>query len=189
MVSLIKYQYSPCNFSYLTLWTIRMASPGWGVEGWGPSFRALSERLKFTFRRHKFNEDSLIEGLMPVCAPLGSYLTELIYWLVLESQLPHKGVNVSLTITNIKNKLTDLCGICLLWNNFKNTLCQTRSLSPVGLAENHHSKLRTPNKEHETQNAKPWPLIVAAGRECWVSGLYGHLRRRHYSKGVYSKST
>ena len=27
-----------------------------------PSFRALSGRLKFTVRRHKFNEDSLLSG-------------------------------------------------------------------------------------------------------------------------------
>ena len=28
----------------------------------GPSFRALSGRLKFTVRRHKFNKDSLFSG-------------------------------------------------------------------------------------------------------------------------------
>ena len=28
-----------------------------------PSFRALSGRLKCTVRRHKFNEDSLVQGL------------------------------------------------------------------------------------------------------------------------------
>ena len=38
------------------------------------------------------------------------------------SQLPHKSVDLSLTITNIKNKLTDLCGNRLLQNDFKNTL-------------------------------------------------------------------
>ena len=35
-----------------------------------PSFRALSGRLKFTFRRHKFNEDYLFRGC---CEGLSSY--------------------------------------------------------------------------------------------------------------------
>ena len=30
-----------------------------------PSFRALSGHLKFTVRRHEFNKDSLLDGLVP----------------------------------------------------------------------------------------------------------------------------
>jgi hypothetical protein len=36
----------------------------------------------------------------------------------------NKFVNVSFTSTNIKNKLTDLCGNRLLQNDFNNTLCE-----------------------------------------------------------------
>jgi len=40
-----------------------------------------------------------------------SYLTQVFLKSFCRSQLPHKSVNLSFTITNIKNKLTDLC-----WN-------------------------------------------------------------------------
>jgi len=43
-----------------------------------------------------------------------------------KSQLPHKSVNVSFIITDIKNKLTDLCGNGLLQKNFINILCEIR---------------------------------------------------------------
>ena len=43
--------------------------------------------------------------------------------MVLESQLPHKIVNFWFTITNVKNKLTDLRGKGLLQNGFMNTFC------------------------------------------------------------------
>ena len=44
--------------------------------------------------------------------------------LISESQLPHKIVDLSFTITNIKNKLTNLCGNGLLQDDFKTTLCE-----------------------------------------------------------------
>ena len=40
---------------------------------------------------------------------VSSYLTECIHSLVLESQLPHKIVNLSFTISDIKIKLTIFC--------------------------------------------------------------------------------
>ena len=43
--------------------------------------------------------------------------------LLSKSQSPHKSVNFSFIITNIKDKLTDLCGNSLLHNDFTNTLC------------------------------------------------------------------
>ena len=43
------------------------------------------------------------------------------------SQLPHKSVNLSFTITRIKNKLTEICGNWLLQNDVKNTLCEIKS--------------------------------------------------------------
>ena len=39
-----------------------------------------------------------------------SYPTQSVSKSFCKSQLPHKYVNVSFTLTNIKNKLTDLCG-------------------------------------------------------------------------------
>jgi hypothetical protein len=43
------------------------------------------------------------------------------------SQLPHKPVNLSFTITYIKNQLTNLWGSSVLQNDFKNTLCEISS--------------------------------------------------------------
>ena len=43
-----------------------------------------------------------------------------------ESQFPHKSVNLSSIITNIQNKLTDLCGNCLLQNDFISRLASAR---------------------------------------------------------------
>ena len=48
-----------------------------------------------------------------------------------KSQFPHKSVNLSLLFTNMKNKLTDLCGNRLLQNDFINTLCETNSPADV----------------------------------------------------------
>ena len=42
------------------------------------------------------------------------------------SQLPHKSVNLSFTITNIKHKSMDFCGNWHLQNDLKTTLCETR---------------------------------------------------------------
>jgi len=38
--------------------------------------------------------------------------------------MPAQIVNLSFIITNVKNKLTDLCGKCLLQNDFANTFCE-----------------------------------------------------------------
>jgi len=42
----------------------------------------------------------------------------------LKSQSPHKAVNLSSTVTDIKNKFTDLCGNWLLKIDFKNPLSE-----------------------------------------------------------------
>jgi len=42
------------------------------------------------------------------------------------SQLPHKSVNVSFTITHKKNTLTNSCGNRLSKNDFRNTVCEIR---------------------------------------------------------------
>ena len=49
------------------------------------------------------------------------YLTKLFLKSFCRSQLPHKSVNLSFTVTYVKNKLTDLYGNWLLPNDFKNT--------------------------------------------------------------------
>ena len=43
------------------------------------------------------------------------------------SQLPYKSVNLSVTIIDTQNNLTDLCGNLLMQNDFKNTLCEMKS--------------------------------------------------------------
>ena len=42
------------------------------------------------------------------------------------SQFPHKSVNLSFIITDVKHKLTDLRGHRLLQNDFVTTLCEIR---------------------------------------------------------------
>jgi len=42
------------------------------------------------------------------------------------SQFPHKSVNLSSIITNMKNELTDLCGNRLLQNDIMNTFWETK---------------------------------------------------------------
>jgi hypothetical protein len=41
-----------------------------------------------------------------------------------KSPFPHRFVNLSMIITNIKNKLTDSCWNWLLQNDFINALCE-----------------------------------------------------------------
>ena len=41
-----------------------------------------------------------------------------------KSQFPHKAVNLSFIIANLKNILTDLCGNRLFQNNVINTFCE-----------------------------------------------------------------
>ena len=48
------------------------------------------------------------------------------------TQFPHKSVNVSVIITNIKNKLTNVCGNRLLQNKFMNTACEITSAPQLG---------------------------------------------------------
>ena len=43
-----------------------------------------------------------------------------------KSQLPHKFANLIFTVTNIKNKLTDLCGDGLLRNDVLTTVCEIK---------------------------------------------------------------
>ena len=50
------------------------------------------------------------------------------------SQVPHQFVDVSFTITDIKDKLANLCGNWLLQNDFENTLCEIMSGSRAGCA-------------------------------------------------------
>ena len=47
------------------------------------------------------------------------------------SQLSHKFVNLSFTISNIKNKLTELCGNRLFKNDFINTFCEIKLRAPL----------------------------------------------------------
>ena len=42
-------------------------------------------------------------------------------------QFPHKSVNFSVIITNVKNHLTDLCGNRILQNDLINALCEIKT--------------------------------------------------------------
>ena len=48
---------------------------------------------------------------------------------ICKSQFPQKNVNLSFSITKIKNQLTDLCGNRLLQNDHINTFCKTRYIN------------------------------------------------------------
>ena len=52
------------------------------------------------------------------------HLTEIVHEPYYRGQLPKKSVNLSFTIANINNTLTDLCGYRLLQTDFQNTLCE-----------------------------------------------------------------
>ena len=45
-----------------------------------------------------------------------------------KSQFPHKSVNLSFIITNIKSQLTDVCGNELLQNDAVNPFCEIQGL-------------------------------------------------------------
>ena len=69
---------------------------------------------------------AVVESVFPVAVLLASSLISHKAFLKsrCRSQLLHKSDNVSSTITNIKNSLTDMCGNRLLLNDFRNTLCE-----------------------------------------------------------------
>jgi hypothetical protein len=46
---------------------------------------------------------------------------------VLQNEFPHKSVNLSFTITDINNNLTDSYGNGLLQDDLKNTLCERKN--------------------------------------------------------------
>ena len=56
------------------------------------------------------------------------YLSESVYNVVVQNLIPAKNVNLSFIVTDIKNKLTDLCGSRLLPDDFMNTLCEIKVL-------------------------------------------------------------
>jgi len=49
------------------------------------------------------------------------------------SRFPHKSINLFSVLVMIKDKLTDLCGNCLLQNGFLKTFCELRLASEVGM--------------------------------------------------------
>ena len=72
-----------------------------------------SRILHFEPSRNEGSTRACLSGstlLTGTCAGGQAYLTQSVFKVVCRSQLPHKSVNLSFTITNIKNKSTDLCG-------------------------------------------------------------------------------
>ena len=49
------------------------------------------------------------------------HLSQSVFKVFYRSQIPYKSVNLSFTITGIKNRLTDLYGNRLVQNDFRNT--------------------------------------------------------------------
>ena len=82
------------------------------------------------------------------------------------SQLPHKSVNSSFTITHIENNLTDLCGNWLLQNDLKNTLC--------GIYRDIHARfVKAPPLEHERNQVALSALgeTTGYGPSSWLRAL------------------
>ena len=94
---------------------------------------------------------------------------------VCRSHPPHKSVNLSFTITNTKNKLTDLCGNRLLQNDFKNTLCEINlilSIRFLQIVDQMSSLCPTkakvnisPKVARAGQLGKPRGLVLGRGRD------------------------
>ena len=69
---------------------------------------------------------------MSRCLPSPTDPKMLLFKSFCTSQFPHKSANLAFMITNIKNKLTNLCGNRLLQNNFTNSFCEIRLDSQPG---------------------------------------------------------
>ena len=91
---------------------------GFGVgEGLPCPLRFGAQGLGFTVRRRKFDKDSLVLGVkgcdvrpdrVQVSGSLNLISQKVLIKLFCKSRFPHKSVNLSFLVTNIKNKLTDL---------------------------------------------------------------------------------
>jgi len=55
-------------------------------------------------------DEAVVELPGPLSREEGIHLTQSVFHVVCSWQLPYKSVNVSFTTTNIKSKLTNLCG-------------------------------------------------------------------------------
>ena len=96
---------------------------------------------------------------------------------VFRSQPPPKSVNLSFTITSIKNKLTDVWGSWLLQNDLRNTLCEIKC---VHLLANTQCSSRIKWHEIDQQGANPNTISDAmrqlerAGRRYGLGGSGWH---------------
>ena len=71
------------------------------------------------------HEDPMYHPLVKPSRPHFAFLVSpIVFKFVLKKPIPHKSVNVSFTITDIKNKSTNLCGNLLLQDEFTNILCE-----------------------------------------------------------------
>jgi len=73
-----------------------------------------------------------------------------------KSQFPHKSVNLFFRLVLVKDKFTNLWGIKLLQNDFKNTLREIRSLNPKPQPPNSTPWTHyLPNPKIQTLNPQP----------------------------------
>ena len=84
------------------------------------------------------------------------------------SQIPHNSVNLSFAITSIKNWLTELCGNCLLQNEFKDTLSEIR-LNAADPRVRNSTPARTRSARGTTA---PTPTVAPTPRRAQASAPY-----------------
>ena len=84
-----------------------------------------------------------------------------------KSQFPHRSVELSFIITNLKSKLTDLCGNWLLHNVFINTLCEIKTVAGNWgpFYTNHGHPLSSEFGTIKTVRASSWPWLEPFWRQ------------------------
>ena len=76
---------------------------------------------------------------------------------VVLKKIPNKSVNLSLAITNLKNKVTDLCGNWLLQNDLMNTFCAICFLGGRGWGQGGTTVCKGCGMRARTSSTRPKP--------------------------------
>jgi hypothetical protein len=86
-----------CIYIYIYIYKVRLKGFGFRISGfWGVGFRVYAYLLHRLAPRRRLLR--------------GCYLTQCIHWLILESQIPHKTVNLTFWLGIVSNELTILWG-------------------------------------------------------------------------------